>query len=133
MLSSLFKQFFSYHYMFAEPIQLPSKFDRGIYYAGLTLIVVAIVLFAIRRMQNSQLTRNLLIRYFRLSFYTGLLLAIWFWLRYELIKVVSVHFVAVLIVLGALAWLVRLLVFQFGQYKQMQDDFDREQLKKRYM
>lgn len=133
MLSNFFKEFFSVKYMFAEPVGLPSHNDQVIYFAGLALIVIAVVLYILRRFQRRGLQQGLLVRWTRLAFYIGVLLAAWFWLRYELIHFFGLHFVAALIVLGGLVWLGLILKFQFGEYRRLRAEYARQQLKQKYL
>jgi|GEM_PF-2801909 len=133
MFKNLVTRFFSYQYLFASPIQSPSRYDRFVLYFAAALVVLAIVFLIVRFSAKNPLQKELLRRWFSLTFYIGLLLAIWYGLRYELVGFLSLHFVAILIVVLGLVWLIYLIRYQCGKYRQARKDYDKEQLKRKYM
>jgi energy-converting hydrogenase Eha subunit E len=133
MFKSLVTKFFSTQYMFGAPNSAPSNYDHWILYFGAALVVAAAILFIIRNSRGNNLQKQLLQRWFDFTFYIGLLFALWYWLRYEFVAFLAVHFVALLILIAAIVWLVYILRYQFGGYSIARADAQKEQLKRKYM
>ena len=133
MFKALITRFFSTQYLFAAPFQLPSHTDHLIYYFGLALVVVGLVLLFIRRSRSADLSKNLLSRWSNLAFYIGLALVIWYLLRYELVALLSTHIVMVVIFVAGIVWLIFLLKYQCGNYRAAQAKLEQEKLKQKYM
>lgn len=133
MFKTLGKELFSYKYLFAAPNQAPSRYDHWILYFGTALVILGLILWVVKLVSKATLQKNLLGRWVNLTFYIGLLLALWYWLRYQLVSFLSLHIVMLLILLIGIIWLVILIRYQAGTYNLAKKDFEREQLKRKYM
>jgi len=133
MFKEMLQKLFSTQYLFGAPSTSLTHTDFYIYYVGAVSIGLGIILFFLYRLQRNPVRRGLFLRWTRLSFWIGVLLALWFWSRYELVNFFSTHIVAVAVVLIAIVWLGYILKYQFGKYRMKLGEFEREQIKKKYM
>jgi Ca2+/Na+ antiporter len=133
MLSAFFHKFFTYQYWFAPVLPNISISDQLLYYFGIVLVLAGIILFFAMRGQKDLLRQKLLKRWTYWAFFSGLGFVAWYALRYELIDYFSTHIVWLLVFLASLLWLIFVFKYQFAEHARLRQEFDREQIKKKYL
>ena len=128
-----FKDFFSEHYLFTNPVGAMALSDRVYLYVGLALIFLGIACALFAYGKKDRLQRAMLMRFRSWAMTIGLLGAIWAGLRYELVRFFSWHFWILLIYLIGLIWGIYLLKYMLFNYRRAKAEQREEALKNKYI
>jgi len=126
------KYLFSYEYLIQTGLKSLTSTDKV--YWLLALILLALGIFAfIYKYGKNPLTRALAARWDHMLLTTSLLALVWTLFRYQLVNTLSAHIFIFIVYLVGLVWAVKIARYYFGKYKVQLADYQREEMKKKYM
>lgn len=102
-------------------------------YIAVILFLVAIGLWFFKKATKDKLLKDLLQRWYRMLFTISIFALIWGFLRYELIPFLSTRIVILVIYLWGVYWAFRLFYYMLTTYKKAQDEYLKEEMKKKYI
>lgn len=129
----MFTKYFTVQYLFNSPAIALMRSDKAIFYFAAALMILGVLIFGWTFGIRNKLKRRMLRRWANLSFWIGLILAFWFFCRYEMVPYLGMHIAVYVIVLIGLWWLYAVIKYQLTTYKQLQVDADRQSLKNKYL
>lgn len=128
-----FHKLFSTEYLVTiDPSRLHPT-DKGLLVLGVALSVIGLVARVAGRWSAHPHGRQQLRRVSAWALTIGLLELLWFGLRYERALYLGSHLAAFLVLLAGLIWLVFLLKYRFGQYRRDVIQWQKDQVKQKYL
>ena len=130
----MFRKLLSPGFWFDVPaFQYFNRIDLAIFWISVVLLLTALILRIVLNSKINPLTKVLIQRWLNLSFVIGVFLLVWDAFRYEGIDYLSAHVITLLIVIWAIIWAIRILVYQFGRYQTQIEQYEKDQVKKKYL
>ncbi len=126
-------QYFSLRYLFQVDRVVLHLSDWIFLGIGVGLVAAAIITKLFALFINHPVRKHLLDRFFKAFLFTGLVEALWFGFRYENANVIGTHFVALLVLLIGLLCLIPIIKYYFTKYSPEREQWDKEQLKLKYI
>jgi hypothetical protein len=127
------KQFFTYQNLFQINTAFISPREKLFFLSGVILILLSIVLKISSVLAPNPVDGKYRQKFYHLFLSIGLVEILWYLCRYENAMFFGTHFVALLIVLIGLVWLVAILTGMFKNYKKEKDVWEKEQVKLKYL
>lgn len=127
------QQFLSYYFWFKQPSIILTNVDYWFGYIFAGLIVPAIIIRVSARFIKNPVSRKLILKFWRLTFTTGLIGLMWFGVRFENTQVLGLRFWAGLIIIAGIIWLIFILKYLFFNFFNEKKEFEREKLKSKYL
>ena len=130
----MFRKLYTPGFWFDVPaFQYFTRIDLAIFWISVILLLIALILRIVVNNKINPITRVLLQRWLNLSFVIGVFLLVWDAFRYEGIDYLAAHVIALLIVIWAAIWAIRILVYQFGRYQTQIEQYKKDQINKKYL
>ncbi len=107
--------------------------EKLFFLIGIVLVLLGIVLKISAVLAVSPVDRKYRNKFYKLFLTIGLMQAVWFLCRYENIAFFNTQFVAWLIALAGIIWLIVILVKTFKNYGKEKSDWEKEQVKLKYL
>lgn len=127
------KEIFTYKFLFEVNRVMLEKSDRIFLMIGALVMMLAIVFKVAAKLASSEVDTKYRNKFFNLFLYVGFAKIIWFGLRYQNIKFFGSHFVAMLVLFIGFVWFVYVLVKMFKNYKSEKIDWEKEQVRRKYL
>lgn len=116
-----------------NPLEL-SRSDRIFFWIAAVFVVLAVLAkIGVLRQPKDSPRRLLFSRFFHKFATIGILVLVWFTLRFENIPWLSTHIVVVFLVLVWLTWLMFIARYFFSRFRKAQKLWEDEALKRRYL
>ncbi len=128
-----FRNIFSVDYLIRIDPSMLHRTDYALLLIGGILSGAGIIFALAGRFAPHQYGRQLWYRLSRWAFTIGLLEVLWFGLRYERAVYLGSHLAAFIILLIGVIWLVPILKYCFGQYRRDVDQWQKDQVKQKYL
>lgn len=129
----MFNKFFSYNYWFVYQTTPFSRSDKYFFAGSIILFFAAFFLQIISAYGKNFLRRDFIRRWAILCWTIGIFALIWSGLRQQLIRTLSARIVVACIYLAGLVWAVWLVRYYFKTYKAQKAEYEKEQLKRKYL
>lgn len=127
------KHIFTTDYLLGYPYN-GLGFSGKIYFAAaVATLLLGIVCWVAARRAKNPIRKDFYYRVRAFGLTIGLLGLLWSFLRYERVYILSDMIVILVIYLIGLFWLVKILRYWLNGYKIKLDQFEKEQLKKKYL
>ena len=127
------KQYFTSQFLFQINSAHVSPSEKVFLFAGFALVLLAIVMKLASKFAPTPIDSRFRKKFFSLFLTVGISQIVWYGCRYQNIQFFGSNFVAMIIVLIALAWLIFLLVSMFRKYKAEKSLWEKDQLKLKYL
>lgn len=127
------KQFFSTKFLFEINRVMIEPVDKIFALIGATAVLVAVIFKLAAIYAPTEVDKKYRQKFFKLFMTIGLSLVIWYGARMELIRFFGTHFVALAVLLTGFLCLVWLLVKMFKNYKEEKQQWQKEQIKLKYL
>jgi hypothetical protein len=127
------KQFLTPQYLFQINRVLIPESDRWFFVAGIVLAIMAIVFKLGALYAPDPVNRKYRQKFFSFLLSIGLAEMVWYGARAQNVSFFGTHFTAWLIVLIGLVWLVMLMVKMFRDYGKEKRQWEKEQVKLKYL
>ena len=127
------KHFFSYQYLFDVNTVFISPKEKLFFMAGAVMVLLAIVLKIAAKLSKNPVDVKYRNKFYSLFLSIGIAEVIWYGARYENVRFFNTKFVAWSIVLIGIIWLVTILVKTFKNYGAEKTEWDKEQVKLKYL
>ena len=121
------------NYWFSQPSVVLTRSDLYLAWFFLACLILAIVLKVTKRLTKNPIKRNLMDRLFNLFLTVSLSGLVWYGFRYENTPIFAMHYWAGLVLLMGLVWFLVIAKYFAFQYFPDLADYDREQMKKKYI
>ena len=128
-----FKKLLSYQYLFEVNPVLLTRSDKFFAAIGVVCVILAIVFKISAIYSPSPIDKNMRERFFNLFLTIGILEVIWFGARYQNIRFFGSHFIALLILVIGLVWLVNLILKIVKNYSIEKSAWEKDQVKNKYL
>jgi len=122
-----------YYFWFAQPSSILDQADRYILYLFGSMLIVAVVLWIVRRMTPHQINKKLLSKFYSLFLYIGISGVIWYGLRFENTLLLGRRFIAGVIAIVGLVWLVFVLKYAIADFRSEKKAYEKELVKSKYL
>lgn len=126
-------QFFSVQSLFDINRVMIEPADKALMFVGLVLVVLAILFKLAAIYAPTPVDKKHRGRFFNLFAWIGFSELLWFAARAQFIRFFGTRFVALLILLIGLAWLVPLVVKSFRHYSAEKEQWEKDQVKQKYL
>jgi H+/gluconate symporter-like permease len=127
------KDFFSAKFLFEINRVLIEPIDKFFLGFGTAAVVIAIVFRVAQTLAPTPVDAKYRSKFFKLFLTIGLLEIVWYGARLQFVRFFGSHFVAILILLIGLVWFGRIAYGMAKNYKREKADFDKEQLRLKYL
>lgn len=127
------ENFFSTEYLFGGTIPGFSPSDKFFLILSAILVIAGIALWIFSKASKSKLQKDLLMRWQALSLTIGLSGLVWAGMRYELVRILSMHIIVILIYIAGLYWAFRIVRYWLGEYRRLKKQLEVEQQKSKYL
>ncbi len=127
------KQLFTYQNLFQINTAFISPREKLFFLSGVILILLSIVLKISSILAPNPVDGKYRQKFYHLFLSIGLVEILWYLCRYENAMFFGTHFVALLIVLIGLVWLVAILTGMLKNYKKEKDVWEKEQVRLKYL
>jgi Ca2+/Na+ antiporter len=127
------KQYLSYQYLFQTNTVFVSPQEKLFFLSGGILVLLAIVLKIAAVLSPNPVDQKFRNKFYRLFLTIGLAQIFWYLCRYENVLFFGTHFVALVIALIGVIWLVAILVSIFRFYRPAKEVWEKEQVKLKYL
>jgi hypothetical protein len=128
-----FKKLISKDYLFAINRVALTRSDKMFLWLGVGAAVVGIVLWLIKFYVSNPVDKKFLNKLAKIISATGLLEILWFGARYENVMFFGTHFVAIVILLGSVAFTIWTAVKYLRNRKIETGTWQKEQVKQKYL
>ncbi len=127
------KPYFTSDYLFQANTSYISVQEKLFFFLGAILILAGVILKISAVMAPLPVDAKYRQKFYLLFLSIGLSELFWYLCRYENVQFFSSHFVAWLIILIGLIWLAALLVSLLKNYSKEKQNWEKEQLKLKYL
>lgn len=129
----MFKNFFTSQFLFSiNRIQIQPA-DKFFLLVGVAAMVVAIVFKLAAKFSPSPVDAKYRNKLFNVFLFLSLAEIIWYGARAQLVRFFGTHFMALLVILIALMWLIMALWKMFRHYRGEKQAWEQEQVKLKYL
>lgn len=129
----LIHKLFSPDYLFGYAYSGLTRSDKIYFAAGLILLALGIFSFIYKLASKNRHKREYMQRWVNMFLTIGILVVIWFGLRYELIQGLSARIVVLFIYLWGLVWAIFILRYHLKKYRPAMNEYIKDQQRKKYM
>lgn len=129
----LIHKLFSPDYLFGYAYNGITRSDKIYFAMALILLALGIFTFVYKLASKNRHKREYLQRWVNMFLTIGVLGAIWFGLRYELIQGLSSRIIVLLIYLWGIAWAIFIIRHYFKKYRPTMAEYVKDQQRKKYM
>ncbi len=127
------KSYLTYQYLFQTNTVFVSPQEKLFLLSGGILVLVAIVLKIAAVLSPNPVDQKFRNRFYRLFLTVGIAQTVWYLCRYENVLFFGTHFIALIIVLTGVVWLVAILTSAFKRYNADKTVWEKEQVKLKYL
>lgn len=107
--------------------------DKVFLITGAIFVALAVVFRILKALAKHPIKAKLLAKFYVWVLTLGLALVVWFGARYQNVRFFGTHFVALLMFLAGLVWLIFILVYWMRKFPSEKQQWDKEQLKQKYL
>ena len=116
------------------PYGIEMSRSEKLYFAiSILLLILSAIIFIAKRMSKDKLFRVLARKWFNVVFWVGLIALVWSGFRYETIQYLSANVIVLLDFIVGVVWAACIVKYQLTTYRQLRVDFEKEQVKLKYM
>lgn len=109
------------------------RIDKAFLMVGLALFVIGLILKIVSRFTSNQFSRRIVSKVGSIALVVGFFEAVWYGLRYQYVNVLGTHFVAALILLIGLLWLIPTVRYWIKKYPNDVADWQKELQRNKYL
>lgn len=128
-----FKQFLTVKYLFQINSVMVESGDKYIFVTGIVLVILGAVFKLASLYAPDPINKKYRQKFFSLFMFAGISEIVWYGARVEDIRFFGTHFVAWLLILISLVWLLLLLVKMIKNYRKEISVWEKEQVKLKYL
>ncbi|MCL5667281.1 MAG: hypothetical protein M1383_05945 [Patescibacteria group bacterium] len=129
----MLKNIFTTKFLFQINTVSLEKTDSLFLYIGAILTVLAIVFKLAEKFAPTPIDRKYRGKFFNLLLTIGLCELVWYGARLQNVRFFGTHFVALLVLLIGVAWLVSLVIKMAKNYGVEKDRWEKEQVREKYL
>ncbi len=107
--------------------------DKALMFVGLVLVVLAVVFKLAAVYAPTSVDKKYRAKFFNLFAWIGVSELVWFAARAQYVRFFGTRFVAFLILLIGLVWLVMLAVKTFRKYSAEKQEWEKQEVKQKYL
>ncbi len=132
-MTPIIQRLFSSDYLFGYAYSGLSRSDKIFFAVSLIMTALGIFIFVFKLATRNRHAKDIMQRWVNMFLTIGILAAIWFGLRYELIQGLSTHLVVLLIYLCGLVWAFVIVRYYFKKYRPAMAEYIKDREKKKYI
>lgn len=128
-----FQAFFTKTFLLDIGFPAVRNFDKVVMVVSLGAILIALVLWLAAKFSATPIDAKYRSKISNPFWYMGIAGVLWYGLRYQQVRLLSARIIIMLIAISALAWLVSVLIKTFKHYSTEKTDWEKQQLKAKYL